>query len=118
MLIAKRFTASTATPTWADLVADGSVQRLTVQPEDVGLKGDGRPYMDLWFGYLNQPTLGRALLGAQVGDEVLWQRPVGDQLIEVLAIVGAVDQCLQLAFGGFEVGFQGAVSGGVNLGHQ
>ena len=30
--------------------------------------------------------LGRALLGARVGDEVLWQRPVGDQLIEVLRI--------------------------------
>ncbi|OIN50471.1 GreA/GreB family elongation factor [Pseudomonas costantinii] len=30
--------------------------------------------------------LGRALLGAQVGDEVLWKRPVGDQLIEVLLI--------------------------------
>ena len=30
--------------------------------------------------------LGRALLGAQVGDEVLWKRPVGDQLIEVLRV--------------------------------
>jgi transcription elongation GreA/GreB family factor len=30
--------------------------------------------------------LGRALLGARVGDEVLWKRPVGDQLIEVLRI--------------------------------
>lgn len=30
--------------------------------------------------------LGRALLGTQVGDEVLWKRPVGDQLIEVLRI--------------------------------
>ena len=30
--------------------------------------------------------LGRALLGAEVGDEVLWKRPVGDQLIEVLRV--------------------------------
>ncbi|MGR3888674.1 GreA/GreB family elongation factor [Pseudomonas sp. 1152_12] len=30
--------------------------------------------------------LGRALLGAQVGDEVLWKRPVGDQIIEVLQV--------------------------------
>ena len=30
--------------------------------------------------------LGRALLGAEVGDEVLWKRPVGDQVIEVLLI--------------------------------
>jgi len=30
--------------------------------------------------------LGRALLGAQPGDEVLWKRPAGDQLIEVIRI--------------------------------
>ncbi|AWM94397.1 transcription elongation factor GreAB [Pseudomonas sp. 31-12] len=30
--------------------------------------------------------LGRALLGAQVGDEVVWKRPVGDLVIEVLGI--------------------------------
>jgi transcription elongation GreA/GreB family factor len=30
--------------------------------------------------------LGRALLGAQLGDEVVWKRPAGDQLIEVVEI--------------------------------
>lgn len=30
--------------------------------------------------------LGRALLGAQRGDEVLWQRPAGDQRIEIIRI--------------------------------
>ena len=30
--------------------------------------------------------LGRALLGAQLNDEVLWQRPAGDQVIEVIRI--------------------------------
>lgn len=30
--------------------------------------------------------LGRALLGAQLNDEVLWQRPAGDRLIEVIRI--------------------------------
>jgi transcription elongation GreA/GreB family factor len=30
--------------------------------------------------------LGRALLGAQLGDEVLWQRPAGDQVIEIIRI--------------------------------
>ena len=33
--------------------------------------------------------LGRALLGAQLNDEVLWQRPAGDQLIEVIRIEAA-----------------------------
>lgn len=30
--------------------------------------------------------LGRALLGAQLNDEVLWQRPAGDQMIEIIRI--------------------------------
>jgi len=30
--------------------------------------------------------LGKALLGAEVGDEVSWKRPVGDQVIEVVQI--------------------------------
>ncbi|WP_277759362.1 GreA/GreB family elongation factor [Pseudomonas sp. A34-9] len=30
--------------------------------------------------------LGRALLGARLNDEVLWQRPAGDQVIEVIRI--------------------------------
>jgi len=30
--------------------------------------------------------LGKALLGAEVGDEVTWQRPAGDQIIEILQI--------------------------------
>ena len=32
--------------------------------------------------------LGRALLGAGPGDEVVWRRPVGDQVIEILEIEG------------------------------
>jgi len=30
--------------------------------------------------------LGKALLGTQVGDEVIWKRPAGDQMIEVVQI--------------------------------
>lgn len=32
--------------------------------------------------------LGKALLGAEVGDEVSWKRPVGDQVIEIVQIEG------------------------------
>ena len=35
---------------------------------------------------LRAPGLGRALLGARLNDEVLWQRPAGDQVIEVIRI--------------------------------
>ena len=47
----------------------------------------GEDEADAPAGLINWGSpLGRALLGAQVGDEVLWKRPVGDQLIEVLRI--------------------------------
>lgn len=42
-----KFPPAGPAPSWAQLVEDGSVQRLTVKPEEVGLKSDGRPYMDL-----------------------------------------------------------------------
>ncbi|NWA68498.1 GreA/GreB family elongation factor [Pseudomonas reactans] len=47
----------------------------------------GEDQADANAGLINWGSpLGRALLGAQVGDEVLWLRPVGDQLIEVVLI--------------------------------
>ena len=80
-----RFPASTATPSWAELVADGSVQRLTVKPEEVGLKSDGRPYMDLWFGYLNQPTIGRAILGKDGYEGLMGRLKEGEHAIFIIA---------------------------------
>ena len=83
-----RFTAPTATPSWAEMVADGSVQRLTVKPEEVGLKGEGHPYMDLWFGYLNQPTLGRAILGKDGHDNLMARLKPGEHAIFVIRTDG------------------------------
>lgn len=36
-----------------------------------------------------QSPLARALLGAHVGDEVIWRRPIGDVALEVVAIARA-----------------------------
>ncbi len=83
-----RFPISDAAPGWADLVADGSVQRLVVKPEDVGLKGDGRPYMDLWFGYLNQPTIGRALLGKDGYASLMARLKEGEHAIFIIRTAG------------------------------
>ncbi len=66
-----KFTGLAVTPTWADLAADGSVQRLLVRREDVGLEATGVPYLDLWFGYLNQPALGRTILGKSNYDSLM-----------------------------------------------
>jgi transcription elongation GreA/GreB family factor len=47
----------------------------------------GEDQADAAAGLINWASpLGRALLGAQLGDEVLWQRPAGDQLIEIIRI--------------------------------
>lgn len=49
----------------------------------------GEDQADAAQGLINWGSpLGRALLGAGPGDEVLWRRPAGDQMIEVLAILG------------------------------
>ena len=47
----------------------------------------GEDQADITAGLINWGSpLGRALLGAATGDEVTWRRPVGDQVIEVIAI--------------------------------
>ncbi|WP_313202034.1 GreA/GreB family elongation factor [Pseudomonas sp.] len=47
----------------------------------------GEDEADAARGMINWGSpLGRALLGAGPGDEVLWRRPAGDQLIEVIEI--------------------------------
>ncbi|MDH1630121.1 GreA/GreB family elongation factor [Pseudomonas mosselii] len=51
----------------------------------------GEDQADAVHGLVNWGSpLGRALLGARPGDEVLWRRPAGDQMIEVVAILGEV----------------------------
>lgn len=51
----------------------------------------GEDQADAVHGLVNWGSpLGRALLGAGPGDEVLWRRPAGDQMIEVVAILGEV----------------------------
>ncbi|WP_268797942.1 GreA/GreB family elongation factor [Pseudomonas huanghezhanensis] len=47
----------------------------------------GEDQADAASGLINWASpLGEALLGAQAGDEVNWVRPVGDQVIEIVAI--------------------------------
>jgi NosR/NirI family nitrous oxide reductase transcriptional regulator len=58
---------------WDGLVKEGSVRRLVVHSSDVGIRGDSRPYMDMYFGYLNVPSIGISILG-----ETNYQRLIGD----------------------------------------
>ena len=65
--------------TYAD--EQGTERRVQLVGEDQAIAAQG---LINWSS-----PLGRALLGAQLNDEVLWQRPAGDQLIEVIRIEAA-----------------------------
>jgi NosR/NirI family nitrous oxide reductase transcriptional regulator len=86
---------------WATLLKEGSVQRLTVKPEDVGFENKGQPYIDLYFGYLNAPTIGQAILGENIYERLMSE-------------LGPHDHALFIAGGG-EASFKGSgfVRGGI-----
>lgn len=48
---------------WQELVKQGSVQKLLVQTEQVGLPHATTPFIELWFGDLNHPDVGISILG-------------------------------------------------------
>ena len=58
-----RLTSLQAAPDWQSLVKEGSIQHLRVEQEDVGLDATDQAYIDLYFGYLNAPAIGRSILG-------------------------------------------------------
>lgn len=58
-----KYTLQDAKLDWATMVEEGSVRRLTVQPQDLGREPNGEPVIDLWFGDLSAPAVGRAILG-------------------------------------------------------
>ena len=58
-----KFTPPTGKLGWDALLEEGSIQRLTVTPGDVGMESSDQPYLDAYFGYLNAPDIGRSILG-------------------------------------------------------
>ena len=58
-----RFVSNGQRYDWAQLVQMGVVQQLLVKPEQVGLERNPEPFIELWFGDLNHPDVGRSLLG-------------------------------------------------------
>lgn len=55
--------AGQTSPDWDTLVRQGAISRLLVQPQQVGLDNTGSPFIELWFGSLNSPIVGPAILG-------------------------------------------------------
>jgi NosR/NirI family nitrous oxide reductase transcriptional regulator len=57
------FTTASERLDWSALLAEGSVRRLTVRPQDVGQPPSRQRFIDIHFGYLNAAGIGEAVLG-------------------------------------------------------
>ncbi len=62
---AARFADDGKSRNWKQLIDDGAVKHLVVQPKELGEPDQGKPYIDLWFGYLSHPQIGRSVLGEE-----------------------------------------------------
>ncbi len=69
---------------WDALVREGSIGRITVRPKDVGVEDTGEPYIDLHFGYLNVPTIGRSILGDDGYQRLMADLKPGEHAIFVI----------------------------------
>jgi NosR/NirI family transcriptional regulator, nitrous oxide reductase regulator len=83
-----KFTDSGRTLDWAALVDEGAVQRLAIKPEQVGLPRSSDPFIELWFGSLNAPDVGRSLLGKTGHERLMSQLKPGEQAIFVIRTGG------------------------------
>ena len=73
---------------WEQLVKQGSVQRLRVMPEQVGLERSSTAFIDLWFGDLNHPDIGLSLLGENGWNNLRLQLKDGEHALFVIRAEG------------------------------
>ncbi|NDY93592.1 NosR/NirI family protein [Ideonella livida] len=74
---------------WASLVARGLVQRLRVEPPQVGLPPGSEPFIELWFGDLNHPDLALSLLGERGRDNLRARLQPGEHALFIIRTAGA-----------------------------
>ena len=79
---------SAPAPDWATLVQQGAVHQLIVKPEDVGLEKSNVPFIELWFGSLNSPILGPAILGQGSWKNLMGQMKEGENAIFIIRTAG------------------------------
>ncbi|HEY8706895.1 MAG TPA: 4Fe-4S binding protein, partial [Burkholderiaceae bacterium] len=80
-----KFTPMVAKLDWDALVKEGSVQHLTVQPEDVGKPPGDQPFIDMYFGDLEAPAIGRSLLGDGDYEALMGRLKSGEHAIFIIA---------------------------------
>lgn len=70
---------------WQALVDMGAVQHLAVHASDVGAADTGSPYLDLYYGYLNAPAIGKSILGDYDYAQLMSRLKSGEQALFVVA---------------------------------
>lgn len=73
---------------WDQLVKQGSVQRLLVKAEQVGLEKNSVPFIELWFGDLNHPDVGISLLGEHSFNNLRSQLKENEHAIFIIRTAG------------------------------
>ncbi|TCV83267.1 4Fe-4S binding protein [Sulfurirhabdus autotrophica] len=79
-----KFTAISNKLSWEEMVKQGVVQHLTVSTKDVGVEGEG-PYIDMYFGYLNTPAVGKNVLGEFGYNRLMSDLKPGEHAIFIIA---------------------------------
>jgi NosR/NirI family nitrous oxide reductase transcriptional regulator len=69
---------------WSALVSEGSIGRLTVDASQLGLPPATEPYVDLWFGDLAAPDVGRNVLGDATYAGLMQELKPGEHAIFVV----------------------------------
>lgn len=80
-----KFTEAAETLNWQALLEEGSVQQLKIETTAVGMPRSSLPYIDLHFGYLNAPAIGRSILGDAVYRSLMSRLEPGEHAIFVIA---------------------------------
>ncbi|MEO5607768.1 MAG: 4Fe-4S binding protein [Polaromonas sp.] len=83
-----RYKVTGETLTWDELVGRGAVQHLLVMPEQVGQERSADPFIELWFGDLSHPDIGKSVLGATGWASLKQQLKDGEHAIFVIRTRG------------------------------
>ncbi|KWZ46057.1 4Fe-4S binding protein [Burkholderia savannae] len=70
---------------WRTLVERGALAHLAIRPADVGAPDTGAPYLDLYYGYLNAPAIGKSILGDHEYAQLMSRLKPGEHALFVVA---------------------------------
>jgi NosR/NirI family nitrous oxide reductase transcriptional regulator len=70
---------------WEALLREGSVQKLRIMPQEVGEPDAETPFIEIYFGYLNAPNVGRNILGDGNYQRLMRDLKPGEQAVFLAA---------------------------------